>query len=273
MTSRNEGEAVEEGEFLDREVEMMMQLRMFYLGVINNMQKNEVERQDGGVKMLVDRSKEVEKELEMFRDKVGIMEARKKDLSEQSLMIKRETECMEMIRKEGERKHLEVLLSFQKKLKNCLTEMSNLRSSSLSTPETSPELSLYTKMFPAPSQKPSILPNTSPITGLLQFSNLFCLSGQLVQFCQGQHGSKLVQDRLRKGTEPERDLVREELRLPCSLFSILETGNKNCIDVVLVLAETDKRSRVELMELVDKNRGIFLRFTGGEEFVKRMFTV
>jgi hypothetical protein len=56
---------------------------------------------------------------------------------------------------------------------------------------------------------------------LLQFSNPFCLSGQLVQFCQGQlvqfcqgqHGSKLVLDRLREGTESERNLVREECGL------------------------------------------------------------
>ena len=125
-------------------------------------------------------------------------------------MIRREKECLELVRKEEERKHLEVLISFQKKIKSCLTELSSLQSTSSPTLDTVPEVSLYSKVFTTPSSSLyPLLPSTPG--GLLQFSNLFCLSGQLVQFCQGQHGSKLVLDRLRESTEPERNLVREEL--------------------------------------------------------------
>ena len=62
-------------------------------------------------------------------------------------------------------------------------------------------------------------------------------------------------DRLREGTEPERDLVRKELGLPMSLGSILETGNRHCLQVVLTLVETDMRTRVEVVGQLDENRG------------------
>ena len=70
----------------------------------------------------------------------------------------------------------------------------------------------------------------------------------MVQFCQGQqHGSKLVLDRLRESTEPERNIVMEELGLPWSWGIILETGNIFCRQVVLTLVETDRRTRLEVL--------------------------
>ena len=69
-----------------------------------------------------------------------------------------------------------------------------------------------------------------------------------MQFCQGQqHGSKLVLDRLRESTEPERNIVMEDLGLPGSLGLILETGNMFCRQVVLTLVETDRRTRLEVL--------------------------
>ena len=124
-------------------------------------------------------------------------------------------------------------------------------------------------MFPTPSPPP-IPPTTG---GLLHFSNLFCLSGQLLQFCQGQNGSKLVLDRLREGTEPERDLVREELGLPNSLGLILEAGNVHCIQVVLVLVETDLRTRMEVVEQVKRNFEEFSKIEGGEESFKKLMSI
>lgn len=125
-------------------------------------------------------------------------------------------------------------------------------------------------MFSTPSP-PFPLPPTPG--GLLQFSNLFCLSGQLVQFCQGQHGSKLVLDRLREGTEPERNLVREELGLPGSLGLILETGNMFFRQVILALVETDRRTRVEVVEQLKSNMGEILRMEDGEEFMEMVFAM
>ena len=73
-----------------------------------------------------------------------------------------------------------------------------------------------------------------------------------MQFCQGQHGSKLVLDRLREDTEPERNLVREELGLPGSLGLILETRNMFFRKITLALGDTDSRTRVEVVEQVKK---------------------
>ena len=94
-----------------------------------------------------------------------------------------------------------------------------------------------------------------------------------MQFCQGQHGSKLVLDRLREGTEPERNLVREELGLPGSLGLILETGNMFFRQVILALVETDRRTRVEVVEQVKRNMGEFLRIENGEDFIQGVFAI
>ena len=178
--------------------------------------------------------------------------------------------------KEREKQHLDVLLSYQAKMKKYTQDISSLQSSAHSTPNTVQQLPLYSKVFPSPpsSYLPfplSVHPPTSG--GLLQFSNLFCLSGQLAQFCQGQHGSKLVMDRLREGTDPERDLVRKELGLPMSLGSILETGNRHCLQVVLTLVETDMRTRVEVVGQLEMKTGDIMRLEGGEEFKQRVVEV
>ena len=132
-------------------------------------------------------------------------------------------------------------------------------------------MTLYSKVFTTPSPPLHPLPPT-PV-GLLQFSNLFCLSGQLVQFCQGQHGSKLVLDRLREGTEPERNLVREELGLPGSLGLILETRNMFFRKIILALGETDRRTRVEVVEQVKRNMEEFLRIENVVEFIQMVFAI
>ena len=46
-------------------------------------------------------------------------------------------------------------------------------------------------------------------SGCIHFSNLFALSGQLAEFSHGEHGSKLVVERLKNGAQPEQGLVRE----------------------------------------------------------------
>ena len=164
------------------------------------------------------------------------------------------------------------MISLQKKIKNCLTELSGLATLSSSPPAIVPEPALYSKVFPTPSPPPrNPLPPTTG--GLLRFSNLFCLSGQLLQFCQGQHGSKLVLNRLREGTDPERDLVREELGLPTSLGLILEVSNVHCMPVVLALVETDRRTRVEVVEQVKRNFGELSNIRGGEKSLQKLMSI
>ena len=94
-----------------------------------------------------------------------------------------------------------------------------------------------------------------------------------MQFCQGQHGSKLVLDRLREGTEPERNLVREELGLPGSLGLILETRNMFFRKIILALVETDRRTRVEVVEQVKRNMEVFLRIENVVEFIQMVFAI
>ena len=205
------------GESVDRVMEvgegdLIVQLKLFYLGVVNNLQsRTGVEREAAvGLKTLEKTSKKMEEQLQLMRGKVASVEIRKKQIEEKLLKIRRETDCLELVGKEREKQHLDVLLSYQAKMKKYTQDISSLQSSAHSNPNTVQQLPLYSKVFPSPpsSHLPfplSVHPPTSG--GLLQFSNLFCLSGQLAQFCQGQHGSKLVMDRLRERTEPERDLV------------------------------------------------------------------
>jgi hypothetical protein len=72
---------------------------------------------------------------------------------------------------------------------------------------------------------------------------------------------------------PERNLVREELGLPGSLGLILETGNMFLGQVILSLVETDRRTRVEVVEQVRRNMGHFLRIEKGEEFIQKVFAI
>ena len=63
-----------------------------------------------------------------------------------------------------------------------------------------------------------VLRVTAQATSCIQFSNLFSSSGQLDQVCMmGEQGSKWVNDRLLKGQEEKKSLVRKELNLPNDL--------------------------------------------------------
>ena len=53
----------------------------------------------------------------------------------------------------------------------------------------------------------------------------------------GEQGSKWVNERLLKGQEEKKSLVRKELNLPNDLTQ--HNTNSNCRKVILVLAEVD----------------------------------
>ena len=133
-------------------------------------------------------------------------------------MIRRE--CLELVRKEEEASQgfdllpeEEINLSdrnLQSPVKLLAHYWNNLRDHSV-------QQSVHHPLFPPPTLQP-LHPT---LIGLLQFSNLFCFSGRLVQSSQGQHDSKQglclrwgdggEQDQ--RGHKPERNLVREELGL------------------------------------------------------------
>lgn len=248
----------------DKEDQVMDELKLFYTGIIRSMQYQQgvsmVENEDAMVDTLKKKLEMNLKEVENLRRKVTITEMNNNEKKEELKMVRRDIECLKLLIKEDERKHIDNLISLQSKIKNCLIEKNKPQS----VPATASDCGLYTKVFPTPSPPP-----LAPV-GLLEFSNLFCLSGQLVQFCQGQHGSKLVVDRIRVGTQPERNLVREELDLPRSLGLVLETGNEFCKEVVLALVETDMRTRVEVLERVKRDKEAFSRVEGGQEFLQRL---
>ena len=75
--------------------------------------------------------------------------------------------------------------------------------------------------------------------------NLFCLSGQ-------QHDSKVVLDRIREGTEPERNEPCQERVGSVRVFGT-HFGNSSA------LVETYRRTMVELVEQIKRNMGQFLR--------------
>jgi len=254
----------------DAKKNIMKELEMLYTEIINNLRR-ESQAVDEGTEFESTLAKKLrikEKEVENLRSKVAIIDAKKKEKQDELEMKKRDIECLELVMKEEERRHVDKLVSLQSKIKSCLEEISKFQPLPFVTSD--PDSSLYSKVFP------SALPSSTPIapTGdLLEFSNLFCISGQLLQFCQGKYGSRLVLDRIRDGTDPERDLVREELDLPRSLGLLLEVGNKYTTEVVLALAKRDMKTRVEVMERVKRDRGEFARIAGGQEFMQRLYNI
>jgi len=253
----------------DGKKNMMEELKMFYTEIIDNLKRG-TQAADNGPDLestLAKKLRSKQEEVEILRKKVDIVDMKKKDKQDELEMVKRDIECLELVMKEEEKSHVDKLVSLQTKIKSCLEEISKVEPSASVT--SANDSSLYSKVFPSP------LPSTPTPTsgGLLEFSNLFCLSGQLVQFCQGEYGSKLVMDRIRGGTDPERNLVREELDLPRSLGLLMEAGNKYCKDVVLALVERDMRTRVEVMGRVRRDNEIFARIEGGKEFMQRLFNV
>ena len=60
--------------------------------------------------------------------------------------------------------------------------------------------------------------------------------------------------KIKDGTDPERNLAREELDLPRSLGILLESGNKYSKEIVLALVKRDMKTRVEVTEKVKRYR-------------------
>ena len=86
--------------------EVMVQLRLFYLGVVRRMKDRvKEETETHGRERLEDGRKRMGKELDVLREKVNFVEM-KDETRVKLLMIRREMECLELVRKEEERKHL-----------------------------------------------------------------------------------------------------------------------------------------------------------------------
>lgn len=106
------------------------------------------------------------------------------------------------------------------------------------------------------------------VDSCVQFSNLFCLAGQLEQICKGEQGSKWVTERILRGGHAERTLVRQELNLPQDLVKYLTS--RPCIEVIIVLSEVDSLVRKDLIHQASLEINTILGIEGGQEFVTRL---
>jgi len=106
------------------------------------------------------------------------------------------------------------------------------------------------------------------VDSCVQFSNLFCLAGQLEQLCKGEQGSKWVIERILLGGHAERTLVRQELNLPQDLVKYLTSHH--CIEVIIVLSEVDSLVRKDLIHQASLEINTILGMEGGQEFVTRL---
>ena len=109
---------------------------------------------------------------------------------------------------------------------------------------------------------------TAQATSCTKFSNLFSLSGQLDQLCMGEQGSKWVMERLLKGQDEEKSLVRKELNLPSYLTKHI--GSSNCRKVILVLAEVDSQVRKKLLSQTSMDIDFILDMEGEQEFMAKL---
>jgi len=125
-------------------------------------------------------------------------------------------------------------------------------------------------LLPYKNQMKSSKTKLSPVrtTQATMFSNLFCVSGQLVQLCIGEHGSRWVVDRLVEGVQAERDLVWSELNLPQDLVKHLSSSN--CTKVILALAEVDSTARVEILNKTKEEIDTILGMEEGHMFVRML---
>ena len=124
---------------------------------------------------------------------------------------------------------------------------------------------------PVLSSPPPVLSSPPSITSFLQFSNLFALSGQLAEFCQGEHGSKFVVERLKGGAQPERDLVMAELGLPGTLTNHL--ASSYCREVIRTLIQVDDTARMELEEQARSQEDALRAMEGGSRMLADMFSI
>ena len=102
----------------------------------------------------------------------------------------------------------------------------------------------------------------------VKFSNLYCLSGQLQQLCMGEMGSKWVIERLMKGLQEERSMVRTELNLPADLLKHI--ASPACRKVILVLAEVDSLARNQILCQTSLEIDKILSMEGGQQFVTKL---
>ena len=155
--------------------------------------------------------------------------------------------------------HLKLVMADNEKVQGKAESLLQAKLASLQT-----QLSLCRAMH---SNDP-VVRVTAQATSCTKFSNLFSLSGQLDQLCMGEQGSKWVMERLLKGQEEEKSLVRKELNLPSDLTKHI--GSSNCRKVILVLAEVDSQVRKELLNQTSMEIDSILDMEGGQEFVAKL---
>ena len=114
---------------------------------------------------------------------------------------------------------------------------------------TSPDLSPPFSRYSSSSEERSpVLFDASrpPPRVFCDYSNLFSLSGQVLEMCRGPRGSTFLVERIRQSTPEERRFLMAELRLPMSLALCLQ--NSYSREVVKALMMKDGVIRNELIQ-------------------------
>lgn len=234
----NGDEAVVEGE---------IRMKLFYLNMIHQLREGGSLGQPDEVTTLVLRIKDTEKKVEEAKRLIKLGEEQEKDLEWLVTMAKHKQASLEMVLISSKEIQARTVLNWQARLISCQTQLVDAQ---------------------ARLQSPPVPGVTGQATSCTQFSNLFCLSGQLAQMCKGEQGSKWIVDRLVGGQEPERSLVKSELKLPQDLTKHMT--NNNCRKVILALAEVDGKAREELLMQTKVDIDTILGMEGGREFVKHI---
>ena len=297
LRTRSQRDAAETSEKpLSAKIEEMINMRLFYLGIIKdladvNRRSQATPGQSPSVttnrnwRSVKSRKEDLFHELNVVRGLIHESERRTAGLAQHINNLAAEINHIKTLSREEETRHMETIKLYKDAMYKVAKETEDFEG--LSSPKGYSPPPMFSKRFDSGSFtssgfSPSVASSSMSQTPPSQSSNksftppsrevsfsgtLFALSGQLAEFSQGEFGSQLIIKRISEGSDMERDLVWSELRLPGSLVSILLQGNKFSREVILALSRNSLALRMELSNTVVKEERVIRNTEGGEEFL------
>ena len=232
-----------------RRLEEAIQMRLLFLGKIQKLQEaadhDPRSQQESKAKILL----EIERVKEMLNQTEQSIAALNRYLNTLRIEIKR----IGVLTKEEETRHLETLKFYTDAMPSGWTMVETVprRKSSPGSAQWR-DFGLDESFCSTTSESVSSLTNTPPPREVSFAGSLMALAGQLMELCQGEHGSKLVIKRIEEGSNLERGLVWSELKLPGSLSSFLILDNKFLMGVLVNLAKKDPELKSQLLDQANK---------------------
>ena len=303
LKTRSQKDAAEKTEKpLSAKIEEMINMRLFYLGIIKDLADVNINRKgqeatsrppsvNKNFKTLKRRKEDLIHELNVVKGLIHESERRMVGLAQHINNLVVEINHIKTLTKEEEDRHMSTMRIYQVAMNKIAKETAGFEGLGEKSPTNfSTPPPIFFKRFNSgsfsnssfsPSVASSSLSQTppsnssnssfSPPSREVSFSGtLFALSGQLAEFSQGEFGSQLITKRISEGSDMERDLVWTELRLPGSLVSILVSGNQFTREVVLTLASNSLALRKELVSTIEKEEKTIRMLEGGKEFLEEL---